>query len=157
MSTCVQTILFYQLTMNNPHTRFFMELDAAGYAEPVKPWPGLNIQQRLSILRDHISRRRSLTPCRVDTIWTDRGFRDLRNLYPQFVGGTFACLTQDVLEVVELPSPNEGTALSRRTILDETLPGVGYPDEIRDFGYILTWICLCCAAALMTIVGRWYA
>ncbi|KAL5635316.1 hypothetical protein ACGC1H_004187 [Rhizoctonia solani] len=123
------------------HVRFRMELDAAGYAEPTNPRPGLSINQRLSILREHMSRRQSLIPCSMDTLWEGSSDPLIEDSSPQFVGCIFAYLGSSGLNIVELPSPNKGTTLSRRTIPEKRLCGDNqvhqvwvYPD--RD---LLVW------------------
>ncbi|KAG8689164.1 hypothetical protein FRC11_003951, partial [Ceratobasidium sp. 423] len=90
------------------------------------------MDQRLSVLREHVSRRRSLTPRRGDVLRDpSSGARGLKDLL-QFVGGVYAWPSfekssdgnrRTTLEVVKLPSLNRGTDISRWTISDEKLDG----------------------------------
>ncbi|CAE6441904.1 unnamed protein product [Rhizoctonia solani] len=130
--------LFYRITMDVPQLRFRLELDAAGYVEPTNPRQGLSMGQRLSILREHMSRRRSLIPSRVDVLRNEvESSERLIQPHIQFVGGVYACQSQKrtsdgrhrtALEIVKLPSLNEGTDISGWTIYDEKLDGCN-PDR----------------------------
>jgi hypothetical protein len=84
------------------------------------------MEERLSILRQHMFRRRSLTPSRVDKLW-DNTNGDANNgahnrvvggWLPRFAGGTLAHLVTELssdhkksnrLNVVQLASLNKGT------------------------------------------------
>ncbi|CAE6514857.1 unnamed protein product [Rhizoctonia solani] len=122
---------FRNMVMTVNTLRFRLELDAAGYTEPCSPRQDLTMGQRLAVLLEHISRRRSLAPSRVDTFWDVQETSDpsmTSNIGELiFAGDTVVRWVKECseegrvstrLDVVNLPSPNKGTAGSQWTLYE---------------------------------------
>ncbi|KAH7335377.1 hypothetical protein B0J17DRAFT_74011 [Rhizoctonia solani] len=117
---------FYHLITAVDTLAFRLELDASGYVEPGNLRQDLTVGQRLAVLREHMSRRQSLIPSRVDTCW-DVSTNDNSTLISSpeelmFTGDTVArWVTEDRgngrhsarLDIVSFASPNKGTDISQ--------------------------------------------
>lgn len=127
---------FYQLTKTLCELQFRLELDNAGYVESPNPRTDVTLEEKLAILREHMSRRESLKPSRVDKLWVEAG-EDMAgdpplNSYQRvlLVRGVLACGTTKVsdegttlrIDVARLPSLNRGTDMQQWTLYESELP-----------------------------------
>jgi hypothetical protein len=114
--------------------QFRLELDAAGYVEPDNSRADIDIGEKLSILRNHMSRWREHTPSSVEEIYLRGQYHGSRvsngGTGPLFSGGVLARWSAvDVgsylplrLDLVQLPSPNKGTSLKKWHVTEPTVP-----------------------------------
>ncbi|KAG8692545.1 hypothetical protein FRC11_003548, partial [Ceratobasidium sp. 423] len=125
---------FYHWTKTVASLQFLLELNAAGYIKARNYRKGITDEQRLSILREHIHRRRALLPSRVDTFWQaqvdvddPRAMTVLHVLdqLPVFAEGVLVRRVLKQLHVIQLPSPNCGTEMRTWTLQE----GANYNDD----------------------------
>ncbi|KDN50676.1 hypothetical protein RSAG8_01174, partial [Rhizoctonia solani AG-8 WAC10335] len=123
---------FYHWAKTTPALQFLLELDEAGYVKARNYRKGISDEQQLSILREHVRRRRTLSPSRVDTLWkisTDHPHAminmQIQGPLPVFAEGVLVRRIYKMLSVVQLPSLNYGTEM-RAWVLEPKEVGFQY-------------------------------